>query len=225
MAQLKHIPPNFTINGVKGWNSRLLYTFYGNASNPDFDYYAQTGDYTINLFSAIADWQQTNGAILSKGQYNYPQYSYFFKTGKSIRVKGTLLIDADAATFNIRASIKNVTDNSVWAIARPNNGNDHTVGKGGVHEKMPVNFEITYGCIEDNSNNLYFQANGFYQYEFSDYNSEGSNVAVAYVPIWNSTQFTNVGTNDDNYELHISFDNSNRVDPLVIRHLTIEELS
>ena len=224
MAQLKHTPPNFTVNSIKGWNTRLLYTFYG-YFNTAFNYYAVATNYTNNLFSTIANWENSNAIIVSKGQYNYPQYSYFFKTGKSIRVKGHLLVTSDDTNqiFNIFAKIRNITDNSLISIASSDKSNSHTFANGTIVNGLPINFEITYSCVEDN-NDLYFQANGFFQYEYDSYSGGGTNRSVVYVPIWSDNQFTLVGTNDDEYNLYISFDDSN-VPNITLRHMTVEELS
>ncbi|CAB4143473.1 hypothetical protein UFOVP449_197 [uncultured Caudovirales phage] len=223
MAKLKHTSPNFTVNAVNGWHTRLLYGFYGD-KDTTFDYYVQTGgDYTSNLFSTIKTWEEGN-TISSKGQYIYPQYSYFFKTGKSIRISGTLLVSADSGgVFNIYSKIRNQTGDSTYIIACQNNAQNHTFANSAEAGPLPVHFEITYGCVEDGGD-IYMQSNGRYQYEYVDYNSGGTNTSNVYIPIWNATQYQIVGNTSDEYQLYISFDGSNATS-IVVRHLMVEELS
>lgn len=230
---IKHPNPNFIINQVKGWNSRVLYTYYGAPGWTPLDIYNAYDDVT-NIFYAIENYNSSNSVILSKGQYQYPQYSRFFKTGKSIRVKGSLLVSSTSdPIFNISAKIYNGTNSSLLTIAAQNNGSNHIFAQNSSYYNVPVNFEITYNCVEtDNKGapSLWFQANGFYQYDFGSYNNGGANNNVIYVPIWNytnSTQWIGVGDSNDAYDIYISFDGSaNLGNPgIILRHLTVEELS
>ena len=220
---IKHSPPSFNINTVKGWNTRLLYNFYG-APSAIFDYYVTGGNYAINIFDVIQTWEANNTQLGSKGQFVFP--AKYFKTGKSVRVRGRLLINGGTSSiFNIRASIDNSV-NGLTPVAAQNNFNDHTFAAGNSQTDVPIDFEIIYTSLETTDLVLFMQANGYYQYNTNEYNTAGTNLTNAYVPIWNSTQYISVeltsltGTN----ELYISFDNST-VTKIILSYLTVEELS
>jgi len=221
---IKHIPPDFNINTVKGWNTRLLYNFYGSPATAPMDYVSVTGaDYTINIFDAIDTWANGIGSIVSKGQFLFPHR--YFKTGKSIRVRGKLIISVDGSSplFNINARIDN-SNNGLILLANQNDNNDHQFPD---KDNVPVDFEIVYNSIELKTPELVMQANGYYQYNTDSYNTPGPNSNNIYVPIWNSEgpyiQVENSlsGTN----KICINFANSNSISNIKIHYLTVEELS
>ncbi len=52
IVNINHLSPTFLINRIKGWNTRLIYTYYGSASNT-IDYMTEAGSLTDNLFNII----------------------------------------------------------------------------------------------------------------------------------------------------------------------------
>ena len=223
---IKHIPPDFNINTVKGWNTRLLYNFYGSHANATMDYVSVTGaDYTINIFDAIDTWASGIGRIVSKGQFLFPHR--YFKTGKSIRVRGRVLVTSDdSRTFNIRASINN-SNYGTSPVAAQNDGANHTFAKGNIRTNVPVEFEIVYTSVETTESYLYMQANGYYKYEYDFYSNGGRNLSVVHVPIWFHGQYVRVDSDlTGNYtnKIYISFDGSD-VQAIKLFYLTVEELS
>ncbi len=216
---IRHIAPSFIINKVKGWNTRLIYKYYGHPGTPlTFD-----PANVSNLLTEIAN-SFTSNDPLYKGQYIFPAGSRYFKTGKSIRIKGRFWISGTGGdVFNIVAKVK--FSNTSVTIASSNDGQNHTLSTS--LSDCPVDFEVTYNSIEDSQTDppdLYLDVNGFYQYTFSNYKTSGANVENSYVPVWDSkgtyTEITNV---NDDIELVLSFDNST-IPTLTLIYLTIEEL-
>jgi len=213
---IRHIAPSFIINKVKGWNTRLIYKYYGSTESP-----LQVDPPQIeNLFTTIANTSTSNNPLY-KGQHIFPGGSRYFKTGKSIRIKGRFWITGTSGEpFNIWAGVK--FGNTGLKIASSNNGTNHTLPASLVD--CPVDFEITYNSIENNSSQLYLDVNGFYQYSFGNYKTTGANVENSYVPIWDDKgTYTAITSVDEAIELVLSFDSST-IPVLTLIYLTIEEL-
>jgi hypothetical protein len=225
MPVIKHSTPTFIVNKVKGWNTRLIYAYYGIIGST-FDYVSESGgNLTLNLFSVIANssLNASNGSIY-KGQYSNlgPRY---FKTGKSLRIKGQFLITGTSSKiFNILSQIDITGGGGTTLISNTNNNHNHTLPSN--ITDCPVNFELTYNSLESDAdpNRTYIQSNGFYQYNAGDYNQNGPNIENnVYVPIYSTNGYISTGEISDSYDLYISFDNS-EIDNLKIVYLTIEEL-
>lgn len=230
MAQIIHTSPNFNVNSVNGWHTRLIYSFYGNKLVGEFNYVSQTfGNYTLNIFEVLKNWQISTGFIATKGNYTFGTNKRFLCSGKIIRIKGSLLVSVgDPGNFNMTAQIKNISQSNLVPIAAQNNGQNHSFVAGGdSFNLVPVNFEIIYRAIETDKPGLFIGAEGFYQYNRDSYDSGGNNLSNAYVPIVNlSINYIEVGNPDESYELYLSFDNtSSTIGSIILRNLTVEEIS
>ena len=227
---IKHTAPSLTINEVKGWQSRILYNYYGRYDSGLMDYVSETSsDYTLNLFSIIDAYQSGVASYpIQKGLYEFP--SKYFTTGKSIKVEGQFLVSANSNKFNIHAKIDN-SNNDIISLSSTNNGNNHDVAAGGIVEDLPIYFKIIYTAVErydggaSPTTGLYMMANGHYQYEYDSYNGgKGSNTSVVYVPIWTTSPYVLIDDTTGINKLSISFDNSNTT-VIKLVYMTVEELS
>jgi hypothetical protein len=233
---LKHQTPNHNINGIAGWSNRTIYSYYGSPGidTIPFDYFAPAGDYTTNLFEAIAGYSfpSTNSMPIYKGTTTFP--ARYFSTGKNIRIKGRFLISCGSTSpaFNMRVHISD-PNLGLTTIAASNSGYNHTL----VHDRtnMPLDYEITLTGIEtlqydtDTNTSTYetfIQANGYFQYEAGNYNSAGENSAVHYVPIYLSEPYRQTtGLITNTKSIQINFVNSADVTSLKVIYLIIEEMA
>jgi len=233
-----HTTPTHLINGVKGWNSRLIYSYYGSPTNTLPYLEATGGDYSINIFEAIRlyTFPDTGGSPIYKGTNRFPPR--YFSTGKNLRIKGSLKISTTGtAIFNTNISIY-YPGLGTTSIANQNGGGNHTVANRDGVDDMPINFDITLTSIEmydtvNQTNEVYMQANGHYQYAYSSFSTGGDNTDTVYVPIYgkneygpNKTPYILVADNFENpIPLIWSFTGSSNVDKIDILYITIEELS
>jgi len=152
--------PTYVVNQVKGWETRLIYSHFGDWSNNntanDFtlesrvDYTQYCSDNSItdlseNIFTVIKtsqDNQQDSNTfynyIYKGGAYGLTELELpagYWKTGKTLRVKGAVIIKGwvDGDRFNIRAGIAD-SDNTYTALAYPN-------GTDGQHHVMEFSTE------------------------------------------------------------------------------------
>jgi len=227
-AQAKHTQPTFTINEQPGWNTRLLYTYYGhNGSANLIDYVTETGgSFTGNIFDVIGNFATSANIFNHKGSVAFPAVNNFLKTGKTLRVEGSLWVSSTGGQFNMRASVENST-NGVVLLAAQNNNNNHDLT---TVDLMPVFFKIDFSSVETNDNGtkeLYLMANGYYEYCKGNYDTGGKNDTLAFIPIYNksnTTPYISLGNANSNNKLYISFDGSSNISSIKIIHLTVEEL-
>lgn len=126
-----HQFPNNSINNIKGWDTKLLYCFYGippiadSGSPVDYIAYLNSLDSTnlgINLFDAIDDYERTSGILISKGipqclnsnltnpslnKLNAGIPFWYFKTGKTFRIRARLYVRVTdgALEFDINGGV------------------------------------------------------------------------------------------------------------------------
>lgn len=226
IVNARHTAPTLTINEVKGWQTRLLYSYYGKLDTL-MDYVEETeGAFNRNLFTVIDEYENTSEFTLKKGVYTFPP-SYFW-TGKSVKIEGQFLVSVEEGpkNFNIRANIKK-QNGDIAEIAATNNYNSHTFARGNSAINVPVYFKIVYTSVVNTETSVYMMANGHYQYEFSSYDgAESTNQAVVYVPIWyinkdTPSVYTEIAKESN--ELRIEFTNST-VSSIKPVYITIEEL-
>ena len=247
----KHSSPTFNINGVKGWDTRLIYSYYG---YPKLIYnYSESGSaggYTNNLFEGIEYFQEDSGktfhssSLAYKGEYQrYP--AYYFKTGKTLRIKSNIYISSsvdDYTTLNVRTGIYNLTTSQYYTLGIQNYGYKNHETNRLLQASVDLEINLTsVGVFLSSSltNKLYIQANGFYQYLNLDCFINPSNCNTAsfsqhqYVPIGlnpippfeNETgSFRYVGDITDLYKLTLDFSGSRTLNFLIPTKLTIEEL-
>jgi hypothetical protein len=221
--------PSSVVNGIKGWNQRHLYNYYGNPTNNLLDYYVESeGVYNVNLFRVV-ELYEPNGKdspVLYKGGYNFP--IGYFKTGKSLRIKGRLLFatdPTDVSHFDIRVRIENSVD-GLTTLATSNNGTRHVPAKG--ISNLPVDFEIIVTSVpvadsNASTDDLYVQANGSYNYVVS----QETNINPIYVPIWSDSPLKRVssdGLKTTTNNLWLDFGNSDLVTSIKVVYLMVEEL-
>lgn len=225
LTVLKHIAPSLNINSVKGWDTRLIYCFYGLPDSP-FNYVSVAGgDYETNLFQAIklfGDYYKGNNTF---------GLDRYYSTGKNLRIKGRFIVTSNDSNrlFNIWVNLDNKDLGINYQLAATNNKNDHTFFNGNIGESVPVDFEIIISFVEsvEGENPIFLaQANGYYQYNLDSYSANGFNIQNAYVPIWNGGETNFIGPLNslNSFILNINFSRSS-VYKIILSYLTIEELS
>jgi hypothetical protein len=187
----KHPAPTFNVNGVKGWDTRLIYSYYGYpmyATGFQYNYWRQTSgsnpNYDYNLFEGIKDFEVSQlypdqgggfsneiySSSIYKGTYeNFP--SRYFKTGKTLRIKSNMIISSSGVEstplFNMRVGIYNNTRSTYYTLGTQyQNMQSHYSPR---YNYAPVSIEINIISVESYdsssiSNQLLMKAEGFYQY-------------------------------------------------------------
>lgn len=187
---------NETINGVKGWSIRSIFS--------------QTIPQLVDISSTNYFEILPIGSYKGLNKGNLPPN--YWHEGKLIRIKGTFLYST--STSERLDMIVSITDNINTITAQPNDGNPHDFANGNALVNVPVNFEITL-CRGEHD----FSVSGFYQYEWGSYNSGGVNQKVVYVPITPKTDTTLDFTQTTIISLNVVDDRVYMV------HCTVEELS
>lgn len=187
---------NETINGVKGWSIRSIFS--------------QTIPQLIDITSTNYFESLLTGSYKGLNKGNLPPN--YWHEGKLIRIKGTFLYST--STSERLDMIVSITDNINTITAQPNDGNPHDFASGNALVNVPVNFEIIM-CRGEHD----FSVSGFYQYEWGSYNSGGVNSKVVYVPITPNTDTTLDFTQTTTISLNVVDDRVNMI------HCTVEELS
>jgi hypothetical protein len=239
-------------------------------NNPTFNRSTQNGYvpgyYTRTLFSYIsASPFNTNGEWdFTTPDYNGIQYlidnypgdchgdyrlpSHYWRPGKSIRVKGSLMVYGindillayQQCYLNMLFGIYSFDADNTLVLAQQNDSAFHTFIEGsGELGLLPIEFQCTITCPYINpaaDPSLYFQAQGYYKYTRDNYNSEGDNSNNRYVPVWNSYNNGFISTSDSQFYtgqtgIIFNFFTGELTYPdhvpnnLYITNLTIEELA
>ena len=130
--------------------------------------------------------------------------AYYWCPGKTIRVTGDLSVNiplqeglAQNKTLNLRFGLIETSTPATTVLAIQNNNNNHDLQfnvAASSYNNVPIHFECTIMCAKiDNGQDppCTFSANGFYYYDYTNYNSSGENDGgkgrTLYVPIWNSS--------------------------------------
>jgi hypothetical protein len=227
----RHSAPTFLIDGVKGWNTRQIYNYYGNSSYTTLNYITEAGNYSTDLFSVINSFENTNTVFLHKGITTFP--THYFKAGKSIRVRGYLKV-TNATTipsiFNMVFYMNN-SAGSATKIGSSNDGSDHLFARGNLENQIIIiNFETTIFGIETISKPsvLYMAALGYFQYNMQvEGEDPPTNMLNAYVPIYSNGMAivdSDISTSTYTNTLQITFDGSSDLTGIYPLNLTIEEL-
>jgi hypothetical protein len=167
-------PPSFLINGVPGWDSRVIYSYPG-----VFDY---TNYIDRSLLNILSNETYNGFGRVYKGvdAQRFDQI-YYEKSGKNIKITGRFFIRArggDPFMFNF--GIRNTI------ISKSNGGAFHYFNEA-LEIACPVDFEIIvstyYGILADEPV-AYYRANGCCQYNYSNHNNTGDNSGNVYIPIY-----------------------------------------
>lgn len=124
--------------------------------------------------------------------------SYYWRPGKSIRLTGDFSLNIPITSeglgsnriFNLRFGLQETNGPNTTIFAAQNNFNNHSLAGNStiVNNYFPIHFECTITCARINiaAENVTFFTNGFYYYEFVNYNASGDNIdkGSVYVPIW-----------------------------------------
>lgn len=219
---------NYNINNSPGWSTRLVYSYFG-ANEGYFDYVARKSSFDDDLFSLLTSYASGSqkGGLYSQST-NYD--GSYLNTSKTFRIKGRFLVSSDSAgVFNM--CVKSYHNPTTTILASTNNGNDHSFAAASAKNTVPVDFEITITALQTivvpEPNLQYFMANGFYQYNYDDYTTGGTNQNNIYVPIWNTTSpYIQCGVTTAAQEFQITFkDSSNKITKIEVVYITIEEFS
>ena len=176
----------------------------------------------------------SSAAIATNRLLSFP--ADYWKTGKSVRIKGALHLPgaADTNIFNMRLSIRDIAAVTTTVLAKQNNGTNHTItipGGTPLSEGPYVNFEFIYSSVIgtvtqiDNKNQIFMKAEGYYQY---DNNLDtGGNDQTRFVPVYYNVPYYEA-LNDSNQAMSptrimIDFDGST-VSSILLRYVTVEEL-
>jgi len=200
-------PPSFVVNLVRGWDCRVIYSFWGNVEN----YVAFDTRYT-NLFDGIGDNWKGEGGIKNATK----TCEEFFHTGKNLRICGRFFVTgANGGIFNMRVSIGGTS------ISAQNAFNNHELRPG--LNNCPIDFEIILTSVAlADDRQIGIQANGFYQYNLDEYTTGGENNANAYVPIFQTGY--QLLSPETPTELDISFLGNAEISEINVAYIFIEEL-
>jgi hypothetical protein len=130
------------------------------------------------------------------GSYILP--AYYWCPGKSIRLTGDFSLNIPITfgglgtnrIFNLRFGLQETNGPNTTIFAAQNNFNNHFLAGDAtiVNNNFPIHFECTITCARINigDEDVTFFTNGFYYYEFTNYNASGGNTdkESVYVPIW-----------------------------------------
>jgi hypothetical protein len=116
--------------------------------------------------------------------------AYYWRPGKTFRVSGTLIATSQDTTgsLNMRFGLIPGNSGAINWLAIQNNNNNHQFAGIANYGPLPVDFSCDIFCsfINDNEAEAQFGAAGYYQYNYSNYNSAGNNRPQIYVPVWTS---------------------------------------
>ena len=175
-----------------------------------------------------------NASISTTRLLSFP--ADYWKTGKSVRIKGALHLPgaADTTIFNMRLSIRDISAVTTTILAEQNGGTtNHNITFSGspLSEGPYVNFEFIYSSVIetgdqiDNKNQIWMKAEGYYQYENNL--DTGNNDQTRFVPVYYNVPYYAV-LNDPNQAMSptrimIDFEGSS-VASILLRYVTVEEL-
>ena len=218
-----HPAPTNIINGIKGWNTRHIYNYYGSSDYTNFNYatVASGSSYSDNLFGVIKDYDTY------KGGYEFPER--YFLPGKNLRVKGMLYISSGANTdaeLRIQAGIEN-TQNTYTTIGliEGNTNKYHLFGDGATRSAY-TEFELIYSGIETLSkpSTLVMGASGYFRYN-NPTSRHSSNFLIPIVRVNSMPQInSDLKTNPQPITINLNFSGSYHINTINVLNLSIEEL-
>ena len=235
---ISSLTPTNLVNGIQGWNTRLIYAYYGSPAGAyDIGPHLSAGTELFGDLSAYT-FPDTNYQPITKGFQNYYKLvtltNRYFATGKNLRIRGRFLISTPpltSPTFSMNVAVYNFggVGDTTTTIASTNNGAGHLVSQG--VDRAPLDFEIIITGIESQTDtpssriNLYMQANGYFQYNIDPTDRNGT---VIYVPIYEANgpnPYSVVGLVDDGSSngVQIQLDGTD-IDSLYVYYVTVEEL-
>jgi hypothetical protein len=156
--------------------------------------------------------------------------SYYWNSGKTFRVSGTIIIGAPAEEiinpkFNMRFGLNSPSFFSPVWLAIQKNGSD---GPPLNQNELPIDFSCDIFCSKVSSDPAgEFGASGYYQYTVSNNTNGGSNLGLVYTPVWKSTLITTglSGAYTDQSTIMFNLFGTNLGYEIYITRLTIEELA
>ena len=225
---------SLSVNYTQGWNNRTIYQFFG-SPGALYDYRATEGVYDTNIFEGIANYSFPGNlqSYTYRGAYSFQPW--FFTTGKQILIKGALWISTAGSgqpilKMNIGSSSNNYGKS---AIAVTNKGDDHYAIR--YLNDAAVNFEILLTSIQSYQKNVstdaektsvFFQASGNVTYDSDASIGPKTNTNAVYIPFY-PTSFDQPSADlwgtDQNVELYIDFEGSDRITSIKVQSLSMRE--
>lgn len=167
--------------------------------------------------------------------------AYYWKAGKSVRIKGNCLVygypeeeDGQYTQFNMSVGLKESSDGGVAILANSAvNSRFPPVSVAAEEPPLcPVDFEYIITCATPDTyfDSCCFFASGYYQYNYGQYNSSGTNTNyTVYTPVFGypgSTGISSISTayTQNSTKILFNFCDST-IYYLYLTSLTLEELS
>jgi len=215
------ITNNPTFNKKNNTSNRFFPGFYSRALFS----YAPYGDETIvpnllgtnnsdwvtdSAWDGIGDLLGSGTRVACHGSNILP--AYYWRPGKIIKITGDLSVNIPLQEgliqnkiLNLRFGLTETNTPTSTALAIQNGDNNHILafnvaGIGAQsYNYAPIHFECTIMCAKIDLGQdppCIFYGNGFYYYDFTNYNSSGENFnkSSVYVPVWtDGNGSTNLG--------------------------------
>ncbi len=169
---------------VVGYHSRIVFSYA--PTNP-----VQTYD-TIMTNDSETDGIQflINNSPANQYHGTHIIPSYYWRPGKTFRISGTIIATSQdtAGNLNMRFGLTPGNGGVINWLAIQNNNSSHNFAVTDNYGPLPVDFSCDIFCslILDDESDAHFGAAGYYQYNFTNYGSSGSNRNQIYVPVWTS---------------------------------------
>jgi len=179
-----------------GFYSRALFSYAPYINIPNLLGNNDSDWITDSTWNGIGDLL-TNYSDTCHGSNILP--AYYWCPGKTIRITGDLSVNIPQQEFinktlNLRFGLIETSTPATTALAIQNNNNNHDLAfdaAASLYNNVPIHFECTIMCAkidEGQDPPCTFYANGFYYYDFTNYNSSGNNAGskerTLYVPVW-----------------------------------------
>jgi hypothetical protein len=166
-----------------GWYSRLIYSYnFHNNKQP----YALDDD----SFGQI----EYNAPENRRGSYVFPAgyLDSINAFGRRYRVKGSFLYNTKGNIGQALNFKVGLTGTAGTPFIRNSDGNTHRFAGYNSVDDVPVTFEADIMIVAKESTSWYYKVSGFYQYEWQEYASGGSNLKDVFVPIHQTDVFSSV---------------------------------
>ena len=212
-------------NGVAvGYHSRIVFSYSstepGNVNGTNV-----TDDSDTDGIQFLID---NSGDNEFHGTHIIP--SYYWNSGKTFRVSGTIIIGAPAEDiinpkFNMRFGLNSPSLFSPEWLAIQNNNND---GPPLEQNELPIDFSCDIFCSSVSGDPAgEFGAAGYYQYTVDNNTTSGLNRGLIYIPVWSDT-LIKTGLSEvytDQSTIMFNLSGTNLGYEIYITRLTIEELA
>ena len=184
-----------------GFYSRVLFSYAPYADVVDELLQSNSSDWVTDIgYDGIGALLSGND-VLCHGSNTLP--AYYWRPGKAIRITGHFSVNIPLQSgltqnkiLNLRFGLRETATPASQTLIAQNNDNNHelafNIGLGGSsYNNVPIHFESTIICstIDQAADPpCTFYANGFYYYDYVNYNGVGDNLdkGAVYVPIWKS---------------------------------------